>query len=86
MNSTTESLKIGYLGQGQQVLATMFERALVCEVHVFSDTVNWLKKRQRNVRRKTAPIEGVLAVEAAMAIAGRNVGALRQSRAQVDVP
>ena len=86
MNSSADSLIIRCLSQGQQVLATVFEKALGGEVHIFGDTVNKLKNRQHKVRRKTAPVAGHLAVEAAMAIAGRNVGSLCRSRAQVDVP
>ncbi len=85
MNSTTEAIKKRYLSHGQQAQAETFERAIVGETHSYDFVVNWLKCRQRKVKRGTKPVAGILAVEAAMAIAGRDVGPLRHSRRQLDV-
>ncbi len=85
MNPTSEAIKKRYLSHSQQAQAETFERAIVGEAHSFDFVVTWLKGRQRKVKRGTKPLEGLLAVEAAMAIAGRNVDPLRRLRTQLDV-
>ena len=56
--------------------------AIAGKTHSFDFVVTLLKGQQR---KRAKPVASILAVEAAMAIAGSNVGALRRSRAQLDV-
>ena len=67
--------------KGETIMNSTTE-AIAGGTQSFDIVVTWLKGRHP---KRAKPVVSIQAVEAAMAIAGRNVDALRRSRSQLDV-